>query len=648
MTHRSLAIRRIRATTARHGSGCFFACPAAFVAVLAAALTQAISTSAVAGEVTPTEFVQRLTTPLREDAVKTFRFELTLHDERGEVRGRARLQRNDHASWSLAADTDTIRFSLQWTPEATRLEVPKHGVAFVGHGAVTSDAKLHPKGLIGRLFTPDTAATPFVEAARQGAIAGIVGMLPTQRLEPNDDWPARWRVSDSVVLELDPERPGSARVSSASDNALLDGIRSATLRYEAGGQVQRSPDPSLREVEVERAMLDAMVVRGVARLLSVRFPAPEVTRLNPPAETEHGVLLTRGNQTVALLWGSPEDIGRAHGALLAPWVRRTIDSTLYMVGLGQTVNSGRWFPDELAEAHRRTSPHVPDRHKRELRALAAAMPKVSLRELELTNVFPEYFHCSGFAVFGPATADGTLFHGRVLDYMTKVGLQQTAVTFVVRPEGQHAFMNIGYAGFLGSVTGMNTRQIGVGEMGGRGQGLWDGTPMATLMRRALEEASSLDQAKSIFADSPRTCEYFYILSDAKIPDAVGIAATPDHIEFVAAGAGHGRLGPGIPGVVVLSEGSRLDRLRRRIQSGHGRLDAASALRLMDRPVAMSSNLHNALLAPGVGKAWVAQASADRPAAEMPYVELDLRELLDLMPPLEMASPVSTHDGSDAR
>ena len=62
---------------------------------------------------------------------------------------------------------------------------------------------------------------------------------------------------------------------------------------------------------------------------------------------------------------------------------------------------------------------------------------------------------------------------------------------MVAPEGKRAFVNVGYAGFVGSVTGMNEAQVSLGEMGGRGEGHWDGVPMANLMRRGLEECGSL-------------------------------------------------------------------------------------------------------------------------------------------------------------
>ena len=90
--------------------------------------------------------------------------------------------------------------------------------------------------------------------------------------------------------------------------------------------------------------------------------------------------------------------------------------------------------------------------------------------------------------------------------------------------------------------------------------------------------------------------------------------------------------------MLLSANERYEALVRRVQTKHGELDAKSALRLMDRPVAMKSNLHNVLFAPASTKFWVAHATTDgRPAAEQPYHGFQLTELLTRRPDAEARS-----------
>jgi hypothetical protein len=179
----------------------------------------------------------------------------------------------------------------------------------------------------------------------------------------------------------------------------------------------------------------------------------------------------------------------------------------------------------------------------------------------------------------------------------------------------NAFANVGYAGFIGSVSGMNQAQISLGEMGGQGEGQWDGVPMATLMRRALEECSTLEQVKELWRTSPRTCEYYYVFADGKSRQAVGVMATPSSIQFVVPGESHPLLGEGIRDTIVLSAGTRLDLLRSRIQESHGKIDTTIGQHLMSRPVAMQSNLHNVLFVPEDGVLYVANADHSHPTAQ---------------------------------
>ena len=78
---------------------------------------------------------------------------------------------------------------------------------------------------------------------------------------------------------------------------------------------------------------------------------------------------------------------------------------------------------------------------------------LDVQDVVVANFIPELFHCSGFALSGSATKDGTLYHGRILDYGCDWRLQEHAVLTVAEPRGKIPFVNVTYAGFVGSVTG---------------------------------------------------------------------------------------------------------------------------------------------------------------------------------------------------
>lgn len=330
------------------------------------------------------------------------------------------------------------------------------------------------------------------------------------------------------------------------------------------------------------------------------------------------------------LRGSPYEMGYQHGALLKDHIRENIrylfevkgrERTLRFLGLELTPKD---LIARIAAIQRR---HVPEWFHQELAGLAAGAD-CPLQDVIVANFIPELFHCSGFAVAGSATQGGTLYHGRILDYATDWRLQEHAVLVVAEPEGGIPFVNVTYAGFIGSVTGMNARHVSIGEMGGRGLGHWDGTPMAVLVRRVLQEAHTLDEAVDIFRNSRRTCEYYFVVADGKDNRALGMAAHWNTFELVRPGEAHPLLPEAVEDCVLLSAGDRYCELVRRVREQHGRLDALSARALMDRPVAMRSNLHSVLFEPAALRLWVANASPDgQPAVTQKYYEFDLNDLL---------------------
>jgi hypothetical protein len=202
---------------------------------------------------------------------------------------------------------------------------------------------------------------------------------------------------------------------------------------------------------------------------------------------------------------------------------------------------------------------------------------------------------------------------------------------VYQPDVGNAWVNCGYAGFIGSVTAMNARGISIGEMGGRGEGDWDGKPMAQLVREVMENASTLDEAIEIMRKGPRTCAYYYVISDGKSKQAVGIAATPTKFELVHLGEAHPLLPDAVKDCVLLSAGDRYKTLVKRVKEGYGHFDDASARALMTRPVAMTSCIQAVLFAPDTLDFWVANADSQNVASHTRFTHYNLHELLTAPP-----------------
>lgn len=341
-----------------------------------------------------------------------------------------------------------------------------------------------------------------------------------------------------------------------------------------------------------------------------------------------------GGYPVLHLKGTHYEMGYQHGALMKDRVQKNFHTVLHVRGDKQLVRLGsvpvrpRHLIKTIADMQEK---YVPKKYLEEIAGVAAGA-EMKADDVRSSNFIPELFHCSGFALMNSATKDGTLYHGRVLDYAIDWGLQDHAVIVVAEPDGGTPFVNVTYAGFIGSVTGMNAKHVSIGEMGGGGLGHWEGVPMAFLVREVLETAGDLDEAIAVFRNNPRTCEYYYVVADGKSNRAVGMEASWDELNVVKPGSAHPLLPEPVEDCALLSAGDRYKELVKRAKAGHGKFTVESALALMSRPVAMKSNLHNVLFEPETTRFWVANATSDkRPAAEQPYHRFQLSKLLKRTP-----------------
>ncbi len=120
--------------------------------------------------------------------------------------------------------------------------------------------------------------------------------------------------------------------------------------------------------------------------------------------------------------------------------------------------------------------------------------------------------------------------------------------------------------------------------------------MAFLVREGLEKGHTLADVLSVFRDNPRTCEYYYVVSDAKTNEAVGMEASWDLMQVIKSG-----------------EGTNCFRSP----------SAETAIALMDRPVAMKSNLHNVLFEPKSTASGSRTPEPIRPSCRAPVLPVPI-------------------------
>jgi predicted choloylglycine hydrolase len=152
-------------------------------------------------------------------------------------------------------------------------------------------------------------------------------------------------------------------------------------------------------------------------------------------------------------------------------------------------------------------------------------------------------------------------------------------------------------------------------------------PMNFLLREIMENASTVDEALEIFRKTPRTCEYYYVISDKKrnIVGVYSLSGKP--IELIKPGEQNPKL-PHIPeDTVIVSGRKRADVISQRIQDSYGKIEAKRMIEIIKRPAAMNSNLHNAVFAPETLDIWISDAGKKSPACDNYYAHFNLNNLL---------------------
>ena len=217
------------------------------------------------------------------------------------------------------------------------------------------------------------------------------------------------------------------------------------------------------------------------------------------------------------------------------------------------------------------------------------------------------------------------------------------------------YVNIGYAGFAGVLSGMNENGISVGQIGATSKDeTMEGVPMPFLLKRVLEESSSIEEAIEIFKRSDRTRGYNYVIADAKNKRAVVIETTQNHIAVFsdndpnekdipyslslddAVFRGDPALDPAIRDLQLASKGDpkkpglempagsayeiRYLKHGNLVKDNFGKIDLEIA-KDMARQIAPGSNIQSVIYA--FPEFYVANASGDKKAAESEYVKFKI-------------------------
>lgn len=431
----------------------------------------------------------------------------------------------------------------------------------------------------------------------------------------------------------------------------------AVLACCAGSVAQAPPAPAPEALAAPTIISDA---------------APQVLDQEGP-----GKLIQLGEHLLCVMEGTPEEMGFQHGRLLAKKIRHIIKEG-YMP---KALYERGYTPEYVNAQSKRMETHIPPEYIAEMQGVvkglqAAGITDVTYEEILLGVTQAEICHhgpnappaCSNFAVFGQWTTDARLLHGRNLDWSIGRNAQEDAVFFIWRPKDGSPFAMPGWAGGIGSVSGLNARGITIGEMTSSSTDeTFDGMPLMIIMRRVCEKAANLDEAVAIMQQGPRTIGWNFIIGDAARNDARALEVDAKNCEVFApmdpketSETGHwalpdavrrtnhpcgvimiekliARYGaqygidpkdwkPALPLLFAENTWQRYDWLGKQFQANAGKMDVKEAIQcLMNGPVKNSDTLHSWVFDPKNQAVFLAVAGFNPPvtATDRPFTKIDL-------------------------
>lgn len=214
------------------------------------------------------------------------------------------------------------------------------------------------------------------------------------------------------------------------------------------------------------------------------------------------------------LWGEGYALGQRHGTLLRGEVQGMVRYLRHDI-IRSTASR-----DLLLLRAWQLDAKAPARLRAEMRGVADGA-EVDYADVLLLNTYDDLLHVMGCssAVVLPEGGE-PLRHARNLDYPI-AELARHKVVFDLHTRGVQ-LRTVGFPGYVGVLTGMSSRGLGLSSHTSKAERSRVGTPSGLLYRQVLEEAQDLAGIKAALGRAARTIGNNLALSDARNGTALAL------------------------------------------------------------------------------------------------------------------------------
>ena len=298
-------------------------------------------------------------------------------------------------------------------------------------------------------------------------------------------------------------------------------------------------------------------VRG-AECNNVATPGPpnnETTVTDAPTlvrTSAHGKLFTVGSGDDALdvlhVYGKPYDWGFAQGTLMKaklldffPRVYKYFEEQVFAKAANNSLIA--WVAKvgldvALDLSYDATMKDTPSYVLEEVQGMADALgePSITATDIRRVQWIGELTRgaCSMFGAWGDATASrgGKMLQLRALDWDTDGPFRDYPAVVVYHPSNAsdgHAWANVGFSGWIASITGMSSAGLSISEIGvsypdetfGNETYLMPGYPWGFLLRDILQRDTNLSSGLERITSATRTCDLLLGVGDGNAAEGDG-------------------------------------------------------------------------------------------------------------------------------
>lgn len=369
---------------------------------------------------------------------------------------------------------------------------------------------------------------------------------------------------------------------------------------------------------------------AVSKIDSVIFYQPDNSVIEPYITT-----VGEGSDEVklAVVKGSPYEMGKQLGEMLGNEIETSMgDFLLYAQQRAPVMYSN----EELDKAWETNSPYVDPRIIEEMQGMAETSG-VSFDLLKRAHMVPliSSYACSGVAVWGNATADGHTYQLRNLDYTMGAGLQNHPLVVVYIPDNGIAHVNVTFAGYIASHTGMNAKGLVLGEKGKSSSSEYpyniEGVHFSFLFRSLMYDANDLEELLETVESTKLIKRYYLFFSDGNTDNPGGakvIVSSPDEIKLsiYRDNDQEDNVAPDVlPGAIYQTMDNST--AYSFLTANTGNIDHNSMIELSKAVADEGSNLMNVVYDASSLMLWVAFANMAIDASQQTYVEVDINDYI---------------------